>query len=163
MTNSICIYPVRTVIGVGAALACAVALWPSAGQAAGTTKTLRFYDQPQAITLTTAAGKVIKRPPFPQAKRGDVLDVYSLDFEGDHLHHASRSTMTTHLRCVFGKGQPDCVSHVADGGSMMIWEGNPGTLIAGTGRYLGATGKVLKSHEVEHNASDVVARVTLRS
>src|SRR5689334_22355666 len=87
MTNSTRIRPVRTVACLGAALACAVALWPGAGQAAGTTKTLRFYDKPVSLTLTTAAGKVITQPPFPEASPGDILDVYSVDFKGDHLHH----------------------------------------------------------------------------
>ena len=161
MTNSTRLRPVRAAVGLAAAVACAVALSPAPGQAAGSTKTLRFYDKPVAMSLTTTNGRVITEAPFPQAKPGDVLDVYSLDFKGDHLHHAARWSMSTHLQCVFGKGEPDCVSHVADGGSLLIFKGNPGTLIGGTGRYQNATGKVISSTEVSDNASDIVARVTL--
>jgi hypothetical protein len=161
MTNSIRLRPVRAAAGLAAAVACAVALSPAPGQASSTTKTLKFYDKPVALSLTTAGGKVITQQPFPEPKPGDVLDVYSLDFKGDHLHHASRWSMSTHLQCVFGKGEPDCVSHVADGGSLLIFKGNPGTLIGGTGRYQNATGKVISSTEVADNASDVVARITL--
>ncbi len=161
MTNSTRLRPIRAAVGLAAAVACAIALSPASGQAAGTTKTLRFYDKPVALSLTTSGGKVITQEPFPEARPGDVLDVYSLDFKGDHLHHAARASMSTHLRCVFGKGEPDCVSNVADGGSLLVFSGNPGTLIGGTGRYLNATGKVLSSTEVGDNASDVVARITL--
>ena len=45
-----------------------------------------------------------------------------------------------HVHCVFGQGEPDCVSHVALGGSMLIFTGNPATLTGGTGRFQGATG-----------------------
>jgi hypothetical protein len=163
MINATRIHPVRTAIGLGAALACAFALMPGTGDAASRTKTLRFYSKPVALTVTTASGKVISKPPYPDMKPGDVLDVYAVDFKGDHLHHAAKWSMSEHLHCVFGKGQPDCVSHVADGGSLMIFAGSPGTLVAGTGRYEGATGRVLKNEEVEDNASDVVVRITLRS
>jgi hypothetical protein len=161
MTNTTRLRTLRAVAGLAAAVACAVALSPASGQAAGTTKTLRFYDKPVAMSLTTASGKVITQGPFPEPKPGDILDVYSLDFKGDHQHHASRWSMSTHLRCVFGKGEPDCVSHVADGGSLLIFRGNPGTVIGGTGRYQNATGKVVSSTELSDDASDVVARITL--
>ena len=161
MTNTTFLRTLRAAAGLSAAVACAVALAPASGQAAGTTKTLRFYDKPVAMSLTTATGKVITQGPFPEPKPGDVLDVYSLDFKGDHQHHASRWSMSTHLRCVFGKGAPDCLSHVADGGSLLVFSGNPGTVIGGTGRYQNATGKVISSTEVSDDASDVVARITL--
>ena len=124
------------------------------------TQTLRFFDKPTSIMLTTSDGKVIDKPPYPDAKPGDVLDVYSLDFAGNHRHHAKRWSMSAHLRCEFGTGAPDCVSHTAVGGSLLIFSGNPGTLTAGTGRYAGATGRVLKNKEVA-GGSDVVARIRL--
>jgi len=161
MTNSTRLSPIRVALGLVGAAACAVALAPAAGQAAGSTKTLRFYDKPVAMSLTTTGGKVITQPPWPEPKPGDVLDVYSLDFKGDHVRHAARWSMSSHLQCVFGKGEPDCTSHVADGGSLLIFKGNPGTLVAGTGRYQNATGKVLKSTEVGDDASDIVVRITL--
>ena len=141
-----------------AALAAAGASAASAG--GGKTQMLRFFDKPTSIAVTTSDGKVIDKPPYPEPKAGDVLDVYSVDFAGNHRHHAKHWSMSGHLHCVFGAGEPDCVSHTAVGGSLLIFSGSPGTLTAGTGRYAGATGRVLKNKEVE-GGSDVVARIQL--
>jgi len=146
-------------VSVAAAL-CAVALAPPAGQAAGRTKTIKIFSKMQSMTLTRADGTVISHPPFPEVAPGDVLDVYSLDFRGTHKKHSKRFVGTDHLRCVFGAGEPDCVSHVALGRSMLIFEGNPGTLVAGLGRFEGATGRVISSKEVP-GGTDAVAKITL--
>lgn len=132
----------------------------SEAQASGsTTQILRFFDRPVTITLTNSNGKVTRRPPYPQPKPGDILDVYSHDYAGNHLHHAAHWTMTGHLRCTFGAGQPDCESHIASGGSLLIFHGN--RLEAGTGLYQGATGRILSNREVPGvaDASDVVAKI----
>jgi hypothetical protein len=150
-------------LALTAAVATAAALAvSSAGAASGghKTQTLRFFDKPTSITLTTSDGKVIDKPPYPEAKPGDVLDVYSVDFAGNHRHHAKRWSMSSHVHCVFGTGEPDCLSHTAVGGSLLIFSGNPGTLTAGTGRYAGATGRVLESKEVM-GVSDIVAWIRL--
>jgi hypothetical protein len=47
------------------------------------------------------------------------------------------------------------------GGSMLVFGGNPGTVLAGTGSYAGATGRVLSNREVP-GGSDVVARIRRR-
>jgi hypothetical protein len=47
---------------------------------------VRIYDKPVAITLTDTNGRITGRSPWPQPKPGDVLDVYSLDYAGNHLH-----------------------------------------------------------------------------
>jgi hypothetical protein len=148
-------------IAVAAVAVAAIAV-STAGAAGGghKTQTLRFFDKPTSITLTTADGKVIDKPPYPEAKPGDVLDVYSLDFAGNHRHHAKHWSMSGHVHCVFGPGEPDCLGHTAVGGSLLIFSGNPGTLTAGTGRYAGATGRVLKNKEVE-GGSDIVAKIRL--
>jgi hypothetical protein len=145
-----------------AAVAVAALAVSSAGAAGGghKTQTLRFFDKPTSITVTTADGKVVDKPPYPEPKAGDVLDVYSLDFAGNHRHHAKRWSMSGHVRCVFGAGEPDCESHTAVGGSLLIFSGSPGTLTAGTGRYAGATGRVLKNKEVK-GGSDIVAKIRL--
>jgi hypothetical protein len=144
-----------------AAIAAALAIPALSGaqDSRGKTQTLRFFDQPVAITLTDSNGKITRRPPYPQTKPGDILDVYSLDYAGNHLHHAAHWTMSAHLRCTFGTGAPDCETHVAIGGSLLIFHGNK--LEAGTGIYEGATGRVLSSREVPGgaDASDVVARI----
>src|SRR4051812_22728314 len=125
-----------------------LALSAGSGHAAEKTKTLRFFSKQVSVAVTKPDGRVIDHPPYPQMKPGDVLDVLALDYPGDHLQHAARFTMSEHVRCVFGKGEPDCTSNAAAGSSLLIWHGNPGRLIDGTGRYAGATGRVLSMHEV---------------
>jgi hypothetical protein len=139
-------------------------LWPAGGGAAGRTQTLRFYDEPVSIKLTRADGTVVSRAPYPEAKPGDTLDVISVDYPGSHARHAKRWTASAHLRCHFRSGPPACESHVAIGGSLLVFTGNPGTLTQGTGIYLGATGRVISSTEVgTDGGSDIVARIRLRT
>lgn len=153
---------IATALGALAAGLCALALWPGAGQAAGKTQTLRIFDKPVSMTLTHADGTVVREAPFPEAKAGDVLDVYALDFAGNHRHHEARASMSEHLRCTFASaGPPDCESHVAVGGSLLIFRGDK--LVAGTGRYAHATGRVISNKVVDEkaNTSDIVARIQL--
>jgi hypothetical protein len=152
----------RTALGAVAAGLCALALWPGAGQAAGKTETLRIFDKPVSMTLTHADGTIVRQGPFPEPKAGDVLDVYALDFAGDHRRHEKRASMSEHLRCTFGSaGPPDCESHVAVGGSLLIFRGDK--LVAGTGRYAHATGRVISNKTIseQSNTSDIVARIHL--
>jgi hypothetical protein len=122
---------------------------------------VRIYDKPVAITLTDTNGTVTSRPPWPQPKPGDVLDVYSVDYAGNHLHHAKHWSMSAHLRCTFRPGPPDCETHIATGSSLLIFRGNK--LVAGTAIYQGATGRVLSNKEVGNaDASDIVARIHRR-
>ncbi len=149
------------VLALALALA-ALAAWPAAGPAAGRTETLRFFSEDVSLTLTRADGSVVRRPPLPAAAPGDVLDVKTPLSRGDHRPHG-RPTATAHLRCTFGATpEPDCLSHVAIGGSLLVFQGAPGTLVNGTGRFQGATGRVVKNREVP-GGSDVVARIRLRS
>jgi hypothetical protein len=140
------------------AVTAAVAL-PASAQAK--TQTLRVFDRPDMLVLTHADGTVVAHPPFPAAQPGDRLDVYSSVFAGNHAHHSKKAIGSTHVVCTFSTGpEPDdCVSHVALGGSMLIFDGDPGTVIAGTGRYLHASGRVISSKEVANDGSDVVAKI----
>jgi hypothetical protein len=150
----------------GTVAALALALSPGSGEASGRTQTLRFFDKPVSMKLTHADGTVVTDAPFPEPKAGDTLDVNSLDYRGTHVHHDRRFTGSAHLRCVFAAdGPPSCESHVAIGGSLLVFTGNPGTVTNGTGIYQGATGRVVSSKEVagQNDASDVVARITLHS
>jgi hypothetical protein len=150
-------------LSLAASAVCALALLP-AGQAAGRTQTLRLFDKPVVLTLTRANGAVITRAPYPEARPGDVLDVYSLGYMGTFASHAKKWTASSHLQCTFrAAGPPSCVSHVAIGASQLIIAGNPGKVVNGTGIYLGASGRVVSSTEVpgvEH-ASNVVLRIQL--
>jgi hypothetical protein len=138
------------------AVTVAVAL-PASAQAK--TQTIRVFDRTDQLVLTQADGTVVSHPPFPEAQAGDRLDVYSSVFAGNHSHHAKRATGSTHVVCMFsGAPEPDCISHVAFGGSMLIFADEPGTVIAGTGRYLHASGRVISNKEVS-GGSDVVAKI----
>jgi hypothetical protein len=144
------------------AAAAAIALLPSSALAAGRTETFRFYSQNQALVLTHADGTVVDHAPYPEAKPGDTLDIYAVDYKGTHARHAKTAFASEHVVCRFGDApEPDCVSHVALGGSLLIFSGSPGTVIGGSGRYYGASGRVLSSKEVD-GGSDIVARITRR-
>jgi hypothetical protein len=149
------------------AVAAALALVPAASasaSAAGKTETLRFFSHVEMVTLTHADGTVVTDP-STQPVAGDRLDVYASDFAGNHKRHAKQSTASEHVQCVFTEAspEPDCVSHVAIGGSLLIFQGDPAKLIGGAGRYLGATGRVISNKTIgESNDSDIVARITLR-
>jgi len=146
-----------------AAVTAALALVPAASApAAGKTQTLRFFSKVDKLTLTHADGTVVDSP-NAQPVPGDRLDVYASDFAGNHKHHAKEATASEHVVCSFGSApEPDCTAHVAIGGSMLIFRGFPGTLIGGSGKYLGATGKVVSNKQIPGtNDSDVVAKIKL--
>lgn len=159
-------YLIRIILAAGVAAGlCAALILASPGEAAGgKTQTLRFFEQPVSLTLTRADGTVVRRAPYPEAKAGEVLDIASLAYAGNHTKHAKKASASSHLRCTFvAAGPPDCVSHVALGSSMLVFEGYPGKLVLGTGKYLGATGRVLSNTTVGNtNDSDIVARITLK-
>ncbi len=154
---------ISSLVAVIGAAVTALSLTGTSG-AAGHTQTLRLFDKPVAITLTQASGKVVTRHPYPQPKAGDTLDVLSLDYAGNHLHHQRQWKASTHLRCVFkSTGPPSCESSIAIGSSLLVFSGTPAKLTMGTGIYLGATGRVLSSTEIPGtDNSDIVAKIQLR-
>jgi hypothetical protein len=148
-----------------AAVVAALALIPAASaSAAGKTETLRFFSKTDQLTLTHADGTVatdLSGPPVA----GDRLDIYASDFAGNHKQHAKKATGSEHVVCLFNAAspEPDCTSHVALGGSLLIFHGDPAVVIGGAGKYLGATGRVVSNKTVgDSNDSDVVAKITLR-
>src|SRR5580765_5723012 len=80
------------------AVTAAVAL-PASAQAK--TQKLRVFDRTDMLVFTQADGTVVTHPPFPEAKAGDRLDVYSSVFAGNHSHNAKRATGSTHVVCLF--------------------------------------------------------------
>ena len=151
-----------TAITAVAALPALSGAHPSSTPGASTARTqiLRLFDKPVGTTLTTPDGKVTSHPPYPKPQPGDTLDVYSLDYVGSHVQHAERWTLSNHLRCTFAQGPPDCVSNLAIGDSLLVFDGNK--LVGATGRYQGATGRVISNKQVPGtaNASDIVARIS---
>ncbi|MDA0169452.1 hypothetical protein OJ998_10175 [Solirubrobacter taibaiensis] len=147
----------RTLI---AALAILV-LAPTAS-ASAKTETLRFYSKVDKATLIKADGTEVPPGPDPAAA-GDRLEILASDFAGTFKKHAKKATASEHVVCTFTTApEPDCIAHVAIGGSMLIFKGFPGTLIGGSGKYLGATGKVISNKTIPGtNDSEVVARIKL--
>ncbi|WP_028068108.1 hypothetical protein [Solirubrobacter soli] len=148
-------HPLRTI-----ALTAALVLVPAAS-ASAKTETLRFFSKVDKLTLTHADGTVVDTPTGPPVA-GDRLDIYSSDFAGNHARHAKKSTASEHVVCTFTSApEPDCIAHVAIGGSLLIFRGN--TLIGGSGKYLDATGKVVSNETVgDSNDSDIVAKIKVR-
>ena len=154
--------PIRRALIVGIAAAGSAILWSPVGHAASNTETLRYYVKDVSTTITRPDGTIIRHPPYPAPASGDVLEINSIDFKGDHRHHAKQWTASQTQRCVFAaQGPPDCSVTVAIAGSLLIFRGSPGTLANGTGRYQRATGRVLKVDELKGGV-DVVARVLVR-
>jgi hypothetical protein len=148
-------HPFRT-----AAVAAFLTLVPAAS-ASAKTETLRFFSKVDKVTVTHADGTVDPNP-TSEPVAGDRLDIYSSDFAGNHKKHAKKPTASEHVVCTFATTpEPDCIAHVAIGGSLLIFDGN--TLIGGAGKYLNATGKVISNETVPgSNDSDVVAKITVR-
>lgn len=152
-------------------IAAAAALAPAGSAAVPKTETLRIFEKTRSIQLTKADGRVLDRLPIAEPEPGDVLDAVFDLYEGDHVKHGKTRLGSDHLRCAFvAAGPPTCVSHATLGRSMLVIEGTPPRITLGTGRFAGATGRVVSAKEVKqapptelaHNDIDVVARVTLR-
>jgi len=114
---------------------------------------------------------VLEKLPIAEPTPGDVVDLVFDDFVGNHRRHAKRRSGSDHLHCTFvAAGPPNCVSHIAFGSSMLVMEGNPGQVVLGTGRYRGATRRVVSAKEIRHappsspahNNVDIVARLRLK-
>jgi hypothetical protein len=137
------------------------AAFPAPGKPIAGSQMLRFFDKPVSMKVTHADGTVVTQAPFPEAKPGDTLDVDSLDYVGTHRKHAATWLGSTHLRCVFRAGPPTCESHVAIGGSLLVFTGNPGKVTNGTGIYQGAIGRVISAKQLANDATDIVLRIQL--
>ncbi len=163
-----------TLLGTAAVLAVAVgaaALTPSDDAAAAGTDTLRIFEKTRLVQLTRPDGRVLNRLPIAEPQPGDVIDVVFDLFRGDHLEHRKTRLGSDHLRCEFvAAGPPRCVSHATIGRSMLVVEGTPPRITLGTGRFAGATGRVISAKEVAqeppsrlaHNDIDVVVRIARR-
>src|SRR4051794_35932750 len=72
-----------------AALLCTAAMWPAGSHAAASRHvTIRVFSKMVGLTLVKPDGTVITTPQEEDPQPGDVLDVYSLDFRGNHKHHS---------------------------------------------------------------------------
>jgi hypothetical protein len=149
--------PIRTFLIAALTI---VTLTGATAHAAGKTEVLRVFEQPVSFTYTAADGTVSHEPPAGPPQAGDVLEIDSLVFRGTQRNHAKDASGSTHLECTFGAGpEPDCRSWAAIGGSMLRFRGP--ALLGGTGRYQGASGRIVSNREVR-GGNEIVARIRLR-
>ena len=145
---------------VALALFAMLALAPGALAAKPKTETFRVFSKNVSFTYTSADGTVTQGPPAGPPSAGDVFEIDSLDYRGNHKRHAKVAAMSDYLRCTFLPSlEPDCYGYVAIDGSMLRFHNLD--VIGGTGRYQGATGKTITNKEVA-GGSDIVVRVKLR-
>jgi hypothetical protein len=151
-----------------AAAIVALVLAPSGRATGGRSQTLRIFEKTRSVQLSKADGRVLKKLPIPEPQAGDRVDVVFELFRGTHAKHGETRLGSDHLRCEFlAGGPPTCVSHAAIGRSMLVVEGTPPRITFGSGRFFGATGRVLSAKEVKaappselaHNDIDVVVRI----
>jgi hypothetical protein len=136
-----------------------LAIAPAALAGKRRTETIRAFSKPVSFVYTSVDGTVTQGPPAGPPQAGDVFEISSLDFVGNHKKHARKATMSDYLRCTFtAQLEPDCFGYTAIGGSLLRFHGME--IIGGTGRYQGATGRAILNEEVE-GGSDFVVRVKL--
>jgi hypothetical protein len=159
--RSVATMTTRTLIrALAIALAASLGLASSAFAAKGKTETIRVFSKQLSFTYTSVDGTVSQSPPDGPPQAGDVFEIDSLDYAGNHKKHAKRATMSDYLRCEFLPSlEPDCYGYVAIRGSLLRFHGFD--VIGGTGRYHGATGKTIVSEEVP-GGSDFVVQVKPR-
>jgi hypothetical protein len=106
------------ILTLAIALAAALVLAPGAFAAKRKIETIRAFSKPVSFTYTSVDGTVTQGPPAAPPRAGDVFEIDSMDFRGNHRRHAKRSTMSSYLRCTFLPSlEPDCYGYVAIGGS----------------------------------------------
>lgn len=155
-------YVFRTALLTACAAVCFALVWSPAQAAEGRTVTLRYFVKEVATTMVKADGTVISHPPYPQPDAGDTLQINSVDYKGNHRRHARRWTASQTQRCVFvAQGDAKCQIMVAIGGSLLFFDGTPSKVVNGTGRFQGASGRVLSFKEAK-GGGDVTARIRLR-
>jgi hypothetical protein len=148
----------RTFLAAAAALLIAAL---SASTAQAKTETIKVFSKVQDFTFTTAGGSVTHGPPAGPPAAGDVMEITSIDFKGNHKQHARKAFGSDYLRCTFGADpeNPDCFGYVALKGGLLRFHGMD--IVGGAGKYLGATGKTVSNKEVP-GGSDFVVRIKTR-
>src|ERR1044072_1290501 len=112
-------HPLRTAL-----VARAVTVIPAAS-ASAKTETIRVFSKVDKLVLTHADGTAVGTPPGAPVA-GDRLGIYGSGYAGKHKRDAKRPVGSEHTICPFPDApEPDCVSHIATGGSLLIVTGNP--------------------------------------
>jgi len=133
---------------------------------AGKIVTMHFYSVVASFVYMNADGTVAAHPP-QKPEAGGQLEILENAYTGTHKSHSKKIVATTHTVCVFksAKPEPTCDGQSAIGGNQLLLFHTPAgsgtTVVGGTGRYLGATGKATATEVGNHNNSDVVVTVQL--
>jgi hypothetical protein len=148
----------RTLLAFAAALLIA-AIGPATASAK--TQTLHVFSKVQQFTLTMPDGTVTHQPAAGPVAAGTVMEIDSIDFKGTHKKHSKKPIGGDYLRCTFGDDpqNPDCFGYAALARGLLRFHGFD--LIGGSGKYLNATGGLLKNTEVP-GGSDIVVRIKTR-
>jgi hypothetical protein len=101
----------------------------------------RFFER--QTSFTTSSGRI---------------EFTSLDYSGDHGHHANHWTATDHFVCAFaGSGAPVCDGQVSIGESMVLVHGAGGEgnfsipVAGGTGTFVGVHGTMRVQNLPHHS------------
>jgi hypothetical protein len=137
----------------------------AAAQASGPAH-YRFFEQQTSFALTSANGATVD-PSKGAPQAGDRIEFTSLDYRGDHTHHAARWTATDHFVCVFdNQGSPICDGQVAIDNSMILIHGVGGEgnfsipVRGGTGSFRSVRGELVVHNVGNTENSDI--DITLR-
>jgi hypothetical protein len=132
-------------------------------EASAPPKVLHFFQKQSTLSFSNASGQVIQGyPPL-----GGHVTENDVDYVGNHLHHAKKSSVTDHLYCtvVSAPATANCSFEFATGGSLIYGDNvtvnlasGAGTLTidGGTGEYAGYSGTVASTTVGNSNNSDLV-------
>jgi hypothetical protein len=157
-------------VGAGAALLGLLASCLLGAPAAAAGTTLHYFNRNQTVTATDASGRPLANngSAAPPAA-GDRVDYTALDYVGNHRHHASTASASSHLACTFvDRTTLTCNAQFAVGGLLLLGIDVTATLSssgissipinAGTGKYKNASGMIV----VTPIRNSVDADVTIR-
>jgi hypothetical protein len=86
------------ILTLAIALTATLVLAPGALAAKRKTETIRVFSKPVSFTYTSVDGTVTQGPPTAPPRAGDVFEIDSLDYRGNHKRHAKRPAMSDYLR-----------------------------------------------------------------
>jgi hypothetical protein len=134
--------------------------------AAARATTLHFYEVGQTAMHTDATGQPVTST-NATPKVGDHVDATSLDYVGNHKHHASSFTASDHIACTLASASSAiCSGQFAIGGSLLlanyvtVTSSAPVQINAGTGKYKNARGTINSTSIGNSNNSDVTITLT---
>ena len=143
-----------------------VVIAPAAG---ARTAALHYFSKQTGNTFINPQGRALA-PNTPPAA-GDVNDITSIDYLGNHKHHANNPTASDHLRCTItsftgSAATANCDAQVAIGGSMLLGNDVTFTLSngsaplvvpinGGTSIYRHAHGKIIATNVGNNTDFDI--------